>query len=222
MIVSGDVPFVPVSSVNTLEKSLGGVGFTDNEQIRLARSTVFPGARYGWSIIGVPGGPAGTAWEEVAPMQRPQQPQSPWTGNITGYLQYQHRLGLYDFVPSDDVTFDLDAPGTTGTTNVTSVNGHNYPGTLPAGTTNGFHVVTLDSRSLTQVDNAVYSTDSAAALSNFASRIAETYSSYNNNPQPLVFITSIGRPTIRPPADTQTADGIQRLGGNRLAWLNFG
>jgi hypothetical protein len=194
----------------TLAKRLGAT-VTTAEQNRLAAGASF-------SIIGSPGGDPGTAWVKVASLPDPDHTG----GNITGYLQYNPPAGAYNYVSGQVATYDTAAAGSGGTTNVIEVNGTRYPGTLPEGNA-GFEILVLDSRTLAQVSLTTVATTTASGQNAMAAALkAATRSSVNgDDPPPLVFVQSIGKPVSTSTGWTDAADAVEAMGATRLAFLNL-
>ncbi len=212
VIVSGarGVPASDMSSLDALEKELGGTQFTSSEQTRLAAGASF-------SMLGNPGGLSGTAWTKVG-----TYPDRSSGGNITGWLQFNHVTGEYGYVSGHDVTFNTSAPGTPANGNTIEVNGRRYSGQLPAGATAGFEILSLDSQTLATRDVFFDQTGNEAGSARLAYDLEVASAARDSNPPPLVFVQSIGRPIggsggYWPAA----AAAIGKLGGSPLAFLNL-
>jgi hypothetical protein len=197
------------SALDALTKQLGATPFTGTERGRLAAGSPF-------SIIGYPGGAAGTAWTKVAP-------DLGGSGDITGWLQFNHATGEYGYVSGHDVTFDTSVPGGPADGNTIGVDGHRYSGQLPANYHTGFEILSLNSQTLAERSLDFVQTENEPGSEKLAQDL-ETASSPSspNDPAPLVFVQSIGRPVGgRGGFWPKAADVIKKLGGSPLAFLNL-
>jgi ricin-type beta-trefoil lectin protein len=110
------------------------------------------GATGGYSSIGVPGEPAGTAAEAWA--------RTPSTtlcdancADVHGYLVQDYGdTYRYNWMSADRVPFDTRADGSSDTRNVIQVDSHYFTQSLKAGQTGGFQVAVVDRYDLSPVD----------------------------------------------------------------------
>ena len=147
-----------------------------------------------FSVIGVPGQDAGTAYENAGLTQvAGRNVGAP--GSLVGYLQADQR-GRYHYVNGDFAAFDTSTAGSTGARNVMAINGQTITSDLlPIGQA-GFHLVTMESDTLDLQLNVTYAvsgtdlsdTDAASGLSAIDGLLAQAA----NDPTQLVFLQSIG------------------------------
>jgi hypothetical protein len=219
MIVS-DVAGVPDgAALNALSGLMQSLGHDLNvdERARVISPDPEP-----FSIIGVPGGASNSAWTNIA------FPGDAQRGDVTGYLQLNPVTHLYDYVSPDYTTFDTNAAGSGGLTNVIQVGSATYSATLPEGATGGLHVVALNPYTLQPVPNPSPSIPSngawptntgagtAADIQN-QSRLGTVLNllGLGTNPGPIVIVQSIG--TVKP-LDFGVGIRLQDFGGNEALY----
>ena len=147
-----------------------------------------------FSVIGVPGQDAGTAYENAGLTQvSGRNVGAP--GSLVGYLQADQR-GRYHYVNGDFAAFDTSTAASTGARNVMAIDGQTITSDLlPIGQA-GFHLVTMESDTLDLQLNVTYAvsgtdlsdTDAASGLSAIDGLLAQAA----NDPTQLVFLQSIG------------------------------
>ena len=131
----------PQSSARS-ECSSGG-----DEQTKLGAGAPF-------SVVGVPGSPAGSAYTNVE--------RGAPAGNLSGYLQVNlanPATTQYGFVFDEYVPFSTHLDD--GTANVVTVGGSRYESTAMFGAQSGFHVVVLDGTTLALKANRTFVTSTA-------------------------------------------------------------
>ena len=212
MIVSGThgVPNDQVNSLDSLVTDLGGTALTAADKARLADDSAF-------SIIGIPGGAAGGAWTRVA------QQFAGGGGEISGWLQFNPVIGMYNYVPGDDVSFNTAAASTPANAATIEVNGRRYFTQLDSGQANGFMILTLNAQTLDYISEVAVTTDTAAGQSDLKDALAHAlrpFADPNNSPR-LVFVRSIGQPKLDAGSWPQATDAIVKLGGTALAINNL-
>jgi hypothetical protein len=188
----------------TLLKKLGAA-LASPEELRSLKA----GAAF--SVIGIPGAPAGAATTRV--------PSGAETAAITGYLQPNQATDadgtpLYDFAAGEQPSFDTKVKGdATGSEMV--IAGQSYPGALPAGTTAGFHVVVLDSLTLELLKDEVLATNGTsndrAAQGAVAGELAKGVATRGG---PLIFVQTIGKPSAAGPEWQGVVKALVRVGAN--------
>lgn len=223
MIVSGRYSNVPHASLFTLFKKLGAPVVSVSQYNRF-RSDMPP-----FSIIGLPGAPAGAATVRIgSSLDRPK------SGAITGYLQKNLAVSLggavYDYVSPEYPAFDTSAPGSTTTSNVMTVGDQTYSAGLtdiPRATA-GLHVLILDSLTLQPLINHALVTNSTnsqytdrqlqGGAAGFLKQWLDSPSGKagSNQPDVTVFVQTIGKPKAAGPEWQGVVDQLGRLGANRL------
>jgi hypothetical protein len=173
-------------------------------------------ARQPFSVIGIPGAPAGAATIRIAPAGY----DPPVSAAITGYLQPNQAVDtdgapLYEYVAGEQPSFETRAPGSAGSDNVMVINGRTYFATLPAGTTAGFQLVVLESLSLQPISSKVLATNGPGddhARQVLAAK--ELKAALENPGGPIVFLQTIGKPSAAGPEWQGIVNSVVRLGGN--------
>ncbi|MDO8212168.1 hypothetical protein [Conexibacter sp. CPCC 206217] len=206
------------SQFEDLIGSIGGGPLDDDARFAVTRGQPF-------SVVGVPTAPAGslqsTFFSATALASAAGKPD----GDLSGLLQFNAGIAEYGFVLRDYVSFSTDA-----TTGAIVVGGTRYTSSLGAGKS-GFHVLSLDSRTLgpTSLDSSrtpdrdeqVFETNSGDATSD-AAALREMTNWLNvrsapeprfGNGSPLVIIQSIGRPRLQTEFWGIIGDRIRSLGG---------
>ena len=171
----------------------------------------------GWSLIGIPGLPAGQAWSLFGMQQEPGQPAGAMQGNLVIDSTGQN----YTFAwPFTFTPFDTQAPGSSSTQNLMTVDGATYTSETVAAGTAAFHIVALDAGSLALRSQAtVPVTSDPTALASQLSALAQDAA------PALVLMTSIGKPQIAPNPSADPAGwpaavtALAGLGGNPNAVL---
>jgi hypothetical protein len=168
-----------------------------------------------FSVIGIPGAPAGAATTMFPPRGD--------SGAITGYLTKNEAVDtsgapVYDYNSGLQPTFDTKAPGSAGTTNKMTVNGQTYAATLPAGATAGFHLVAFDSLSLRPLANEALATN-GPGLSNrqFQITLEKLQLTVTAPSGPVVLLQTIGKPKALGPQWGEVVDDLGRLGASPIA-----
>jgi hypothetical protein len=171
-----------------------------------------------FSIVGIPGGPPDSATTRI-----PGGPEGAANSDaITGYLQRNEAVNaqgakVYEYVSGENPEFDTKAAGSTGTTNVMTVDGKKFEASLLPNATAGFHLVVLNSMTLQPIDNVGLSTNGNGGndLVEFQGAAANRFAESTRTPgTPLVLVQSIGKPKAAGPVWETFASGIARLGGN--------
>jgi len=167
------------------------------------------------SVIGVPGSAAGSAFRNYGGDFRGTE------GSMTGYLRADPATGRYDFVFADYVPFSTREAGARAGQNTIAVGQARYTQSLPAGSTAGFQVLSLNATTLQPapgiaVDEA-FGTSTGNPAANLAAqqRMASALKVLAADPSLLVFVQSIGSPggSDRTPAWAQIAAAAAGLGG---------
>jgi hypothetical protein len=189
-------------TINALVKLVGGQDFPSEDHFAQHQ----PG-----SVIGIPGAPAGTAFQDHRDILDKPDP-----GNLSGYLRRNGVTGLFDFVFTDYVHVDT-AVGQTATESTIVVGDKKYTSTHPAGVS-GFEYLRLDSKTLAPQANFLYVTNSAnaAADAKEVTRLANdlTFATTEAD-HPLVILQSYGAPAAYSADWDRAATAIQKLGGTR-------
>jgi hypothetical protein len=170
-----------------------------------------------FSIVGVPGAPAGSATTRIPGGGY----NPPLSGAITGYLQKNQAVSsdgapIYEYVAGENVEYDTKADGSTSTKNVMIVNGQKFEASLPAGATAGFHLVVLESLTLRPIANLVLVTNAAGGSDRtrqleVAQKLrAET----DKGGGPVVLLQTIGKPKAAGPEWTGVVNQMAKFGAN--------
>ncbi len=171
-------------------------------------------AESAFSVIGVRGWQAGTAFRNVGGAVGDVD------GNISGYLRLNPVTDRYDFVFSDYVPFDTGSAAS-GSQSTIRVGSASFTQSLPAGSSAGFHVLALDSKSLApQLDEALATNTTGGSTGPTPADLADQQKLTATlqglaGTNALVIIESIGNPggPKRTPAWAEAASQIVRLGG---------
>jgi hypothetical protein len=162
------------------------------------------------SVIGIRGTSAGSAFSNWGGIVQ----QTP--GDMSGYLRFDSFTGRYDFAFASYVSFATDAGLASTTSNTMRIGDQSYTATLQPGTMAGFHVVILDSASLTMQSNAVYpvSTGSRAGDQAFQRQLLAVLTAATTAHR-LVLLQSVGNAggSARTPVWGDLATQIGKLGG---------
>ena len=209
MIVSGSkgVP-AELDAFAALLKKLG-VALPSQETFQSVK------ANLPFSVIGIPGAPAGAATTRFPGNYNPPVPAA-----ITGYLQTNQAVDadgtpLYEYVSGDQPEFSTKTPDSTATTDNMVVGGQTYSGSLPAGATAGLHVVVLESLTLRQISNQVLVTNGTGNARTLQAQAAKELASAIEKPGgPLVLVQSIGKPSAAGPEWQGIVNPLVRLGAN--------
>jgi hypothetical protein len=170
-----------------------------------------------FSIVGIPGGPPDSATTRI-----PGGPEGAANSDaITGYLQRNEAVNaqgaqVYEYVSGENPEFDTKAAGSTGSTNVMTVDGKKFEASLPPGVTAGFHLVVLNSMTLQPIDNVGLSTNGSDGTDlGLQGPAANRFAQSTRTPgTPLVLVQSIGKPKAAGPVWETFVRQITRLGGN--------
>jgi hypothetical protein len=187
------------------------------------------------SAVGVPGSPAGSAFASFPSRTIRQQAECgqywfnncdlwPTLANMVGSVRKNGVTGKFDFIPNDVVEFDT-APNQTAAQTAPAqlaikVGDHTLaqprPGEPGAA---GFQLVRVDARSLTELGNYAYRTNTAAGDSVQAEeqRLARDLKAIADRPEApeLVFLQAFGAPHGDDPDWDAAAQQVERLGGTR-------
>jgi len=167
-------------------------------------------AYQGFSVVGNAAGIAGSGTVRVPRDGSP---------NLTGYLRVDAATNRYLFVADGHTTFDTSVPAArTDRHNAMAWAGRTYEATLPAGTTAGFQVLTVDDFT-DAVTNEVLATNGAGAAEDakLQSVAGARLQRLAQDRQPgLVLLQSIGAPYGSSAGWNRVAAGIRALGGNEL------
>ncbi len=214
MIVGGPagVPQEAFLELDRLTNLLGAGTLTADDHARLKAEARF-------SIIGIPGGAPDAAWVNIGGRAGKDNPP----GDIIGFLAFNPATEFYDYVNPERPTFDTQASGPLTGRNIITVDHRPYQTSLPAGFTDGFQVLVLDSVTLEELANVALPTngpgDVAAQQRDLPARIGALAGAKGDlGRPPLVIIQSIGRPKGQSVGWAYTGDWIQRLGGTRLVF----
>lgn len=199
-------PGYPQADWESLLKKLGAPPLTDADRQAVRNANPF-------SVIGIPGAPAGAAFLRLTPQPNARAE----TGSMTGYLRMNSVTAKYDFVFTDYVAFDTRS-ASSAKQNTISVGGKEYTQALPANATGGFHAVVLDPKTLSVSEDRVWPTNTGtpsgdqAAQKAFASWLTDVA---GRIARPLLLLESIGTPKPSSPAWADAGAQIQKLGGTR-------
>ena len=202
-------------SWNKLIQGIGGTAIPD----------VTSGNSGGWSVVGVPGTPAGSAFQNNGTARNSSDPTQ---GAMQGYLQLDAN-DAFAFVPAERLQLDLAAPGAPAGQNQMIVGSGTYAsGPLAAGgtaCTGGIQIATFSAENLIPAGNQTFATNGCGAAADAANLQAAT--SYvqslgagSSAGTLLVLVQTIGVP--RDPATSASlwssfATAIGGLGGTIAA-----
>ena len=219
MVVSSSKGVDPsaIGQLNGLAKSLGAPDFSAEDLAKLSGGLPF-------SMVGIPGGAADSAWTNVA-----QKADDGLDGNITGYLQYNTKDNLYGYANTDLLAFNT-AASSGSSSNAMSLAGRNYPVSLPTAWNAGFDTMGVDSLTGKVLwEGYASGTNGSGQDASYQQAFVEVLKQViglTTNPRAsgrsiLVFIQSIGHPAGIAPAWGSAADLVGRLGGNPLDFLRL-
>lgn len=170
-----------------------------------------------FSVIGMPGAPAGAATVRVPGYFFPQT-----SGGLIGYLQKNQSVNadgtpVYDFAAPEHPSFDTRAESGERT-NEMVVDTVEYKAELTEGATAGFHVVVLESLTLKPLDNLVIPTNGGGVSDRTRQGQAATAleKALNGRSGPTVLVQTIGKPKGAGPEWDGVVQQLGRLGANRL------
>ena len=166
------------------------------------------------SVAGVPGSPAGSAFRNYGGDFRGSE------GSMTGYLRLDPATERYDFVFSDYVPFSTQATAVKPGQNTITVGQSSFTQSLPAGSTAGFQVLSLNAITLrpsgTNADEA-FATNTGNPATSLAAqqRLGSALKKLAGEKHLLVLMQSIGNPggAERTPAWAQIGAAVADLGG---------
>jgi hypothetical protein len=205
------------NALTTVASLMGGRAFTADERTALLQGKQF-------SIVGIPGGGPGGAWQTVS--QGSSGPQ----GDIRGWLQVNTATNLYNLVTPENPTFATVSGTSPAGQNTIMFDHKPYTVALPTGALNGFQILAVNALTLNVELQAAVPTngpgDVAAQQAELAFLLRNAATFFNSSGvPPLVIVQSIGHPHGVSPAwargggATGAADDwIERLGGTRLAF----
>jgi hypothetical protein len=169
-----------------------------------------------FSIIGVPGAPAGSATTRI-----PGGYGSPLSGAITGYLQKNQAVStdgapIYEYVAGENLAYDTRAAGSSATKNVMTVNGQKFEASLPAGATAGFHLVVLESLTLRPLANVALVSNGPGGFDRaHQAELATKLNAETNKPGgPVVLLQTIGKPKAAGPEWAGVVNVMTKFGAN--------
>lgn len=173
----------------------------------------------GYSVIGIPGAPAGAATVNIPSLPEAGAPADP--AAMVGYLQRNQAVEssgapVYEFVSPDHPTYDTRS-ASTATSNTMLIDGTPFQASVPAGNA-GFQVVALDSLTLRTIANKVLITNGTgdnAANRNLQKTAATELAALVKKPgDPVFLLQTIGKPKGAGPEWTALASQFGRLGAN--------
>ncbi|HVS98884.1 MAG TPA: hypothetical protein VHE08_00045 [Solirubrobacterales bacterium] len=208
MILSGatGIPNQKLADFATLLKKVG-TALPSQEEFEAVRT------RRPFSVIGIPGAPAGAATTRI--------PDGPASGAIVGYLTKNQAIDaegtpLYDFSPGEQPTFDTRLPDSDSTTNKMRIDGQTYSATLLPGATAGLHVVVLESTTLGLLSNEAIATNGLGHdRTTQAEAATKLLGAIKKSDDPTVFVQTIGKPKAAGPEWAGVVEALGRLGANR-------
>jgi hypothetical protein len=173
------------------------------------------------SAVGVPGAAGGSAFVTVTPYEQ--------AGRLSGYLRLNGAIGppgssgLYDFVFTDAVDFDTETNQTR--TDISpaqltiKVGEKTYTEPNPGGGVSGFHLLVLDTNTLGDPYQQVYTTNAADGTEEKTGEVQRLASLLNfldtDRLGYLVILQGFGAPNGNDGPWDDVAKGIERLGGTR-------
>lgn len=172
----------------------------------------------GYSVIGIPGAPAGAGTLRVPnPAEGTAAADS---AAIVGYLQRNQVLEgssapLYEYVSPEHPTFDTRAAGT-ATANTMVVNGSRYEASLKAPATAGFQVAVFNSLTMAPLANVALETNAPSRDDHNRQKVAaESLGDLlKRSGDPLVLVQSIGKPKGAGAEWNGIVTQLARLGAN--------
>jgi hypothetical protein len=191
-------------------KKLGVALPTEENFVALGYSLPF-------SIVGVPGAPAGAATTRIPGGGY----NPPLSGAITGYLQKNQAVSTdgaarYEYVAGENVEYNTYADGSSDRKNVMTVNGQKFEGSLPSGATAGFHLVVLESLTLRPIANVVLATNAAGGSDQARDiEVAEKLrAETDKGGGPVVLLQTIGKPQAAGPQWAGVVNQMAKFGAN--------
>lgn len=151
-------------SWNTLVQALGGAAIPH----------ITNGDSGGWSVVGVPGAPAGAAFQNNGTATNSANPTQ---GQMQGYLQLDSN-DQFAFVPAEHLRLDLSAPGAPSGQNQMVVGPNTYSsGPLTdngTACTGGIQIQTLSAENLLPQSSATFATNGCGTAADAANLAAAT------------------------------------------------
>jgi hypothetical protein len=178
---------------------------------RYAGTAVSP---YYYSVIGVAGAAAGSAWESYQPSRR----GASWLAPLVGSLMLDIKQN-YFFVPSSypEIKIVPNDPATPLSSSIT-YNGHKYQFPFSGNDSGGFVVLAIDKRTGAVTDSYMFATNTASDAQSKKMVGDLTYlldTTHNWTPDDLLFLTTVGTPFKAASYATEgLVAAIQRRGGN--------
>lgn len=175
-IAQYDTPLVFLADLDFNNESIVDVSW--NKLIQSIGGTPIPditsGNSGGWSVVGVPGTPAGSAFQNNGTARNSSDPTQ---GAMQGYLQLDYNES-FAFVPAERLQLDLAAPGAPAGQNQMVVGSSTFAsGPLADGgtaCTGGIQVVTLSAENLIAAGNRTFATNGCGATADAANLQAAT------------------------------------------------
>lgn len=210
MIVSGRSGIAPeaAGAFGQLVKELGSDHLSGDAFASIGQGQEF-------SVIGVPGAPAGAATVRFPGVFDPRV-----SGGISGYLQQSYGTNpggrpYYEYVSPEFPPFDTRFPTAAANTNVIAVGASRYQQALAAGEA-GFHVLVLESQTLKPLAEAALRTNGRGDERAWQREAAEKLRNAIGKPgEPLLFVQTIGRPKGAGPEWQGIVELLGRFGANR-------
>ncbi len=163
----------------------------------------------GFSLIGVPNAPAGSAFTDfggqtgISPGSRP-------VGDLSGYVQMNPGTGLAEFAFGEYPSFNTDAPAAQNQTAM-QLGSSSITQTLPAGSSGGFAVVVVDRRSLAVIKKETFDVNgSPTSVDAMTSSL-----SADTAPSQMVLVQSYRKPKPTTPEWDNMAQALEKLGATR-------
>lgn len=216
LVLSGPkgVPHDQLAEFSSLLKKIGA-GLPMPETFATLENPKAPG----YSVIGIPGAPAGAATVRFPVLAEGSDSQDP--AAMIGYLQRNQALEgdgtpLYEYVSPEHPTFDTRAESS-ATSNTMVVDGVKYSASLPASATAGFQLVALDSLTLHPLANRALVTNAKEGHGDQVLQYtaAEELAKMIKRPgSPVVLVQTIGKPKAAGPEWEQVVRQLDRLGAN--------
>lgn len=166
----------------------------------------------GFSLIGVPKAPAGSAFTDFGG-QTGIAPGSQPVGDLSGHLQMNPGTGLAEFAFGDYLSFNTDAPAAQNQIAM-QLGSASIAQTLPAGSSGGFAVVVVDRRSLAVIKKETF--DVNGSLPSVAAMT--TSLSADTAPREMVLVQSFRKPKPTTPEWDNIAQALEKLGATRTVF----
>ncbi|UUY05439.1 hypothetical protein LRS13_07935 [Svornostia abyssi] len=171
-----DTPLVFLADLDYDNESI--VDASWNKVVQAIGGTPIPaittGSSGGWSVVGVPGTPAGSAFQNNGTARNSSNPTQ---GAMQGYLQLDAN-DAFAFVPAERLQLDLAAPGAPAGQNQMVVGSSTFAsGPLADGGTacsGGIQIVTLSAENLIPAANRTFATNGCGASADAANLQAAT------------------------------------------------